>query len=327
MQIWTGLEEAVCETPTAVACGYFDGLHIGHAAVIGEAVAQAQALGVEPGVFTFTLHGGHPAAKPEGCELLTEGEKYRILEAWGVRRVLCPDFSQFQSMSPEAFVEEILCRRLRAAVVCCGEDFRFGSRASGDVSLLRRLCAQRGVQVAVVPEVDCGGSRVSSTRIRALLGEGRVEEANQLLGRAFGYDFIVIHGKRLGRTIDSPTINQRMPAGFVRLRHGVYASVTLAQGRLWPSVTNVGLRPTVEDSRAVNSETYLHGFSGDLYGQRVPVRLLRFLRDEQKFDSVERLRAQIQADAEACLPVARAYIEEKSIEMRISPLQPGERVL
>ena len=245
MQIWTGLEEAVCETPTAVACGYFDGLHIGHAAVIGEAVAQAQALGVEPGVFTFTLHGGHPAAKPEGCELLTEGEKYRILEAWGVRRVLCPDFSQFQSMSPEAFVEEILCRRLRAAVVCCGEDFRFGSRASGDVSLLRRLCAQRGVQVAVVPEVDCGGSRVSSTRIRALLGEGRVEEANQLLGRAFGYDFIVIHGKRLGRTIDSPTINQRMPVGFVRLRHGVYASVTLAQGRLWPSVTNVGLRPVI----------------------------------------------------------------------------------
>ena len=137
----------------------------------------------------------------------------------------------------------------------------------------------------------------------------------------------MIHGKRLGRTIDSPTINQRMPVGFVRLRHGVYASVTLAQGRLWPSVTNVGLRPTVEDSRAVNSETYLHGFSGDLYGQRVPVRLLRFLRDEQKFDSVERLRAQIQADAEACLPVARAYIEEKSIEMRISPLQPGERVL
>ena len=113
MQIWTGLEEAVCETPSAVACGYFDGLHIGHAAVIGEAVAQAAARGLQPGVFTFTLHGGHPAAKPEGCELVTEEEKYRILEHWGVRRVLCPDFSQFQSMSPEAFVEEILCRRLR----------------------------------------------------------------------------------------------------------------------------------------------------------------------------------------------------------------------
>lgn len=328
MQIWTGLEEAVCETPSAVACGYFDGLHIGHAAVIGEAVAQAAARGLQPGVFTFTLHGGHPTAKPEGCELVTEEEKYRILEHWGVRRVLCPDFSQFQSMSPEAFVEEILCRRLRAAVVCCGGDFKFGSHAMGDVALLRQLCARRGVAVSVVPEVDLDGRRVSSTRIRALLGQGRVEEANRLLGRAFGYDFAVVHGKRLGRTIDSPTINQRMPAGFVRLRHGVYASVALAAGRLWPAVTNVGLRPTVEDSRAANSETYLQGFSGDLYGQRVPVRLLRFLRDEQKFDSVAQLRAQIQADAAASLPIARAYIAEKSAELLwIPPLQPGEGVV
>lgn len=156
--------------------------------------------------------------------------------------LLSPDFTDFSAMPPEEFVDEVLVRRLGAAVVCCGDDFRFGRDAAGDVPMLKTLCAARGVEVDVVPAVLWGGERVSSTRIRRLLGEGEVETAGELLGRAFGYDFTVVHGKRLGRTIDSPTINQRFPADFVRLRHGVYAAAARVDGVLRPAVTNIGLR-------------------------------------------------------------------------------------
>ena len=139
---------------------------------------------------------------------------------------------------------------------------------------------------------------------------GDVKEAGRLLGRAFGYRLTVVHGKRLGRTIDSPTINQRFPKSFVRLRHGVYAAAAVVDGALLPAVANIGLRPTVEQTDAVNSETYIIGFSGDLYGRQIEVRLLEFLRDEQKFASVDALRARIQADARASVPIAKAYIEK-----------------
>lgn len=312
MQVFHTIAEAAPTGRSAVACGFFDGLHIGHAAVIGRAVERARAEGLVSGVFTFTIHSGHPARKCDNCEIITETKKEHMLEKWGVELVLAPDFADFSGMEPEAFVDEVLVRRLGAAVVCCGDDFRFGRAAAGDVPMLKTLCAARGIAVDVVPEVLWGGERVSSTRIRGLLGEGDVETAGELLDRAFGYDFTVVHGKRLGRTIDSPTINQRFPADFVRLRHGVYASAARVDGKLRPAVTNIGLRPTVENATAVNSETYIIGFSGDLYGQAVEVRLLQFLRGEKKFPSVEALKEQIQADAAASRSVAERYIAEKN---------------
>lgn len=307
MRTYHTIKEAQPSGRSSVALGYFDGLHVGHAAVIARAVRRAGDL-LTPAVFTFTMHGGHPERKPAGSEILTEPRKYALLEEWGVGLVLSPDFSEFQEMSPEEFADEILVRRLRAAAVCCGHDFRFGRRAAAGVAELAALCDARGIELDIVPAVRCGGERASSSRIRALLGEGNVPAANTMLGRAFGYDFTVVEGKKLGRKIDSPTINQRMPADFVRLRHGVYSSVTLACGAAYPSVTNIGVRPTVDDSGAVNSETYIHGFSGDLYGQNVEVRLLRFLRDEEKFPSVEALKNQIHADVSRALPDAGVYL-------------------
>ena len=207
--------------PAAVACGYFDGLHIGHAAVVGRAVQRAKEEGLCAGVFTFTRAGGSPERKTGAGEIVTEADKYAILDAWGVQRVLAPDFSEFHNLEPEEFFDEVLVRRMGARVVCCGADFRFGRAAAGGAALLEKLCASRGVALEIVPEVLCGGVRVSSTRIRELLAAGDVKEAGRLLGRAFGYRLTVVHGKRLGRTIDSPTINQRFPKSFVRLRHGV----------------------------------------------------------------------------------------------------------
>ena len=307
MQIYHSVADCQPCGRGAVALGFFDGLHIGHAAVVSRTLSYQQE-GLCPCVFTFTMDGGHPAAKSTANALTTERQKEQLLESWGVRLVLCPDFSEFHAMEPESFVDEILVRRLNANAACCGEDFRFGKKAAGDVGQLAALCQARGIRLDVVPPVTFEGERVSSTRIRHLLGEGRVGDANRMLGRAFGYDFTVVRGKQLGRKLDSPTINQRLPDGFVPLRHGVYASVSFAGGAWHPSVTNIGLRPTVEDTTAVNSETYICGFSGDLYGARVEVRLLAFLRPEQRFPSVEALRARIHADAEASVPIAEEYL-------------------
>ena len=307
MQIYHSVADCQPCGRGAVALGFFDGLHIGHAAVVSRTLSYQQE-GLCPCVFTFTMDGGHPAAKSTANALTTERQKEQLLENWGVRLVLCPAFSEFHAMEPESFVDEILVRRLNANAACCGEDFRFGKKAAGDVGQLAALCQARGIRLDVVPPVTFEGERVSSTRIRHLLGEGRVADANRMLGRAFGYDFTVVRGKQLGRKLDSPTINQRLPDGFVPLRHGVYASVSFAGGAWHPSVTNIGLRPTVEDTTAVNSETYICGFSGDLYGARVEVRLLAFLRPEQRFPSVEALRARIHADAEASVPIAEEYL-------------------
>ncbi len=307
MQIYHSVADCQPCGRGAVALGFFDGLHIGHAAVVSRTLSYQQE-GLCPCVFTFTMDGGHPAAKSSANALTTERQKEQLLESWGGRLVLCPDFSEFHAMEPESFVDEILVRRLNANAACCGEDFRFGKKAAGDVGQLAALCQARGIRLDVVPPVTFEGERVSSTRIRSLLGEGRVADANRMLGRAFGYDFTVVRGKQLGRKLDSPTINQRLPDGFVPLRHGVYASVSFAGGAWHPSVTNIGLRPTVEDTTAVNSETYICGFSGDLYGARVEVRLLAFLRPEQRFPSVEALRARIHADAEASVPIAEEYL-------------------
>ncbi len=307
MQIYHSVADCQPCGRGAVALGFFDGLHIGHAAVVSRTLSYQQE-GLCPCVFTFTMDGGHPAAKSTANALTTERQKEQLLENWGVRLVLCPDFSEFHAMEPESFVDEILVRRLNSGAACCGEDFRFGKKAAGDVGQLAALCQARGIRLDVVPPVTFEGERVSSTRIRHLLGEGRVADANRMLGRAFGYDFTVVRGKQLGRKLDSPTINQRLPDGFVPLRHGVYASVSFAGGAWHPSVTNIGLRPTVEDTTAVNSETYICGFSGDLYGARVEVRLLAFLRPEQRFPSVEALRARIHADAEASVPIAEEYL-------------------
>ena len=229
MQIYHSVADCQPCGRGAVALGFFDGLHIGHAAVVSRTLSYQQE-GLCPCVFTFTMDGGHPAAKSSANALTTERQKEQLLESWGVRLVLCPDFSEFHAMEPESFVDEILVRRLNANAACCGEDVRFGKKAAGDVGQLAALCQARGIRLDVVPPVTFEGERVSSTRIRSLLGEGRVADANRMLGRAFGYDFTVVRGKQLGRKLDSPTINQRLPDGFVPLRHGVYASVSFAGG-------------------------------------------------------------------------------------------------
>ncbi len=290
---------------TSVALGYFDGVHRGHMEVISRAVAAAREKGLRPAVFTFVAQGGHKGERALGGLLLTEAAKERLLESAGVELVLTPRFASFRQMEPEQFVAEVLHLRLRAQVVTCGYDFRFGRAGAGDANALKRLCAPLGIAVEVVPEFRLAGREVSSTRIRTLIAQGEVEEAGRLLGYPFAVEGSVGQGNRLGRTLQFPTVNQRLQEGMVQPRFGVYVSRTWAAGRWWPSVTNVGVKPTVGSEWPV-AETNLLGFSGDLYGAEIRVELLHFLRGEQKFASVEALREQIARDVQC----ARDYFAQ-----------------
>lgn len=327
IRVYTSLEGALPCGKSAVALGYFDGLHMGHAAVITQAVSKAE-NGLCPCVFTFTIKGGHPKAKRQDSGIITERQKRALLEQWGVHLVLEPDFSEFQNMSPTEFVDEIVVKRMNAALVCCGSDFHFGYRASAGVKELSALCKERGIELDIIPPVTYQDERVSSTRIRTLLADGKMEQAAVLLGRPFSYDFTVIPGRQLGRKLDFPTINQAMPNGFIQLRRGVYASFARVDGQLYPSVTNIGVRPTVDsEAQQVVSETSIAGFSRDLYGKNVEVGLLKFIRPEKTFPSVQALREQIKKDSGDAFSYSRTYLSDTAKNGRIGALQSAHTML
>ncbi len=299
---------------SAVAIGCFDGVHLGHREVISRAARGAQE-GMIPTAYTFDPSRMGGAGGKGAPALATPEEKLRLLAGLGVKRVCEPEFSQVRGLSPEEFVDRVLCGLLHAGLVCCGYNFHFGRGGKADAAELARLCARRGVRVDIAPEVAVDGVSVSSTAIRELLAAGEVERANALLGRRFGFAFPVVHGRRLGRLMDTPTINQPFPEGFVQPRFGVYAAVAWVDGRPYCGVANIGVKPTVGSDRVL-AETWMPDFSGDLYGRPVPVELLRFIRPEQKFPGVPELRAQILRDGET----ARKIVEETA-------LQTGEAVI
>ena len=214
------------------------------------------------------------------------------MEDAGISTLYSLDFAQVRDWQAEDFVRQVLFAACNARRLCCGEDFRFGKGAAGDVALLRSLCQEAGVELYVVPPVEDGGEKVSSTRIRKAVEAGDIPTANRLLGRPFGFSLEVIHGNHIGTGLGTPTINQAIPEGFVLPRFGVYASWCRVGGQFFYGVTNVGVKPTVGSDKVL-AETWMPEFSGDLYGKRVRVFLLEFLRPERKFASLEELKAAI----------------------------------
>ncbi len=279
------------DRPTAVALGSFDGVHIGHMDVLRQAV-NCRTEGLRTAV--FTLSGLIGTAK-SGKQLISDARQEELFQSLGFDFLYRIDFTSVRDMCPEEFVREILHEKLRAQVVCCGFNYHFGHKGVGDSTLLTRLCAAYGIRVVVVPPRSCDGDTVSSTRIRTLLTQGDMAAVRRLLGRPYTIAFPVVHGRKLGRTIGLPTINQPIPAEFVLPRFGVYASSTVIDGRSYHAVTNVGVKPTVGSDGPL-AETWIIGFAGDLYGRTVPVELVTFLRPEQRFASVEELRRQILRD-------------------------------
>lgn len=280
--------------PSAAALGFFDGVHLGHASVIGASTEYAKQNGLCSLAVTFhTRPGGGPL-------LMTFVQRREALEALGLDAACCLDFDSVRDLSPEAFLTGVLRDKLHVKAVFCGFNFRFGKGASADAEKMRALCVALGIRTRVVPPTTAEGSPVSSTRIRALVTVGDIAGANRLLGRSFEIVGEVIHGQQLGRQLGTPTINQKIPDGLVVPRFGVYASSVRLDGKSYPAVTNIGVRPTV-DGKSVLCETYIPGYDGDLYGRKLGVSLAAFLRGEEKFSGIDELGRRIRHDARESL--------------------------
>ncbi len=286
------------EKGTAVAMGFFDGIHIGHRAVIEGAVKWAREHDAAPAVFTFRLPVDN---KMKGRRLLSTEDKHSLIESLGVEYYLTPDFEQIRGMTPEQFVLGIV-RDCNAKALFCGENFTFGARAAGNPDMLRRLCEPLGVDVVVLPMAEFEGKPVSSTRIRTALEGGDIPAANAMLGMPYAIHFAVQHGAGLGHTLGVPTINQVYPAGYQMPRNGIYITRTKIDGRWYPSATGLGSRPTVnDDAQKITCETFIPGFVGDLYGADPMVEFHAYLSPSKKFDTLDELRACINNAAQRAL--------------------------
>lgn len=299
MQISNHIEELpqARENGCAVAMGFFDGLHIGHRAVIGAAIQWAQAHGAAPAVFTFTLPRDNTL---KGSRLLATEEKHAAAERMGVQYYTAPAFAEFKDLSPEAFVDAMI-EKLHARALCCGENFTFGAKAAGNVALLRQMCPARGIDLVVAPTVLFEEKPVSSTRIRIALSGGDIPAVNAMLGQPFAVRFPVQRGEGLGHRLGVPTINQVFPSGYQLPRFGIYITRTCIDGVWYPSATGLGTRPTVNDDLSrVTCETFIPDYSGELYGRTPQVEFYTYLAPSRKFDTLEELKACIEnAAAEA----------------------------
>lgn len=277
---------------TAVALGYFDGLHLGHMGVIGSALAQRE---LKPAVFTFNCDTTLPKFRsPE--DLISFENKCELLSKAGVEYVYAPDFAAVCTLTDEDFVKKILHKTLNAGYACCGRNFRFGLGGHGTPERLEAIGAKYGIRVEIVEDVCFDGKLISSSHIRELIRMGKIEQANRLLGYEWQFKLPVVHGNELGRTICFPTINQILPETNVMPRFGVYQSFVNVHGKHYRGITNIGIRPTIEHSRGVICETHILNFSGDLYGENVTVALCKFIRPERRFANISELKAQIEQD-------------------------------
>lgn len=280
---------------TIYALGFFDGVHLGHQALLDACRALADATGALAGVVTFTAHpealvsGAAPALinTPADRKMLLQHHMDKVLEL--------PFDRAMMTMPWQDFFRKLL-QEHQAAGLVCGEDFRFGSRGEGNSEKLRRACAEAGIPCEVVPQKRLDGVVISSTHIRRLLTEGSMAEAVRFLGHPHVLTGQIVQGRQLGRTIGIPTANMALPEGVAELRHGVYACKVCIDGTDYMAVTNVGTRPTVEGHH-VTVEPWILDFDGDLYGRVLTLRFYEFLRPEQKFASLNQLREEIRKNA------------------------------
>ena len=268
--------------------------------MIDAALAQRE-NGLTATVFTFEPECVLRKSGGSSGYIYTRTEKEILLrEQIGVGDIVSPPFEQLCSLSGEKFTRGVLSGQLNAAYVCCGDDFRFGRNAACGARELTDYGRRYGFAVEVVSPVEYGGSAVSSSRIRELLQSGDITAANELLGSAYFINATVTDGNHIGRTIDFPTINQEFAEGQLVPRYGVYSTHANVGGRVLPSVTNVGVKPTVGGVDRPLAETHIIGYSGDLYGKNVDVCFSGFIRPERKFGSLDELKAQIAADIIKC---------------------------
>jgi len=292
--------------PVALTVGNFDGIHLGHQAMLERLVGEARKRALTSCVLTFEPHPREffsPLAAP--TRLTSLREKFELFAARGIERVHVQRFTRsFAAIAPEVFIERVLAKRLKARWILVGEDFRFGAKRAGDLPLLESLGGRCGYEVEIMPVVMRAGTRVSSSAVRGALAAGELAAAEALLGRPYSISGRVVHGRKLGRELGFATAN-------VQLRHnrppltGIYAVRVHGIGAAArPAVASLGVRPTITASGRAVLEVHLFDFSGDLYRAHVRVEFLHKIRDEEKYSDLDTLKAQIGRDCAA----ARSFL-------------------
>ncbi len=281
---------------TVIALGFFDGVHLGHGALLRRTAERARELNAVPAAFTFDRPPREVVTGRPVYLINSNRDRQGLMQRlYGIEKVVFAPFDRAMMAMPWEDYLLMLIRDFGAVHFVAGHDHRFGHRNAGNVQLLREKCAQLGLGCDIIPQVTLDGITVSSTYIRTLVESGDMERAAAFLGHRHCLSQTVQHGQRLGRTIGIPTVNLAVPEHVLSPAHGVYITqVCLPDGHRFPGVTNVGTRPTVSSGDAVSVETFLLGFDGDLYGQEIRVEFCRRLRSERKFDSLEQLRQEIQ---------------------------------
>lgn len=317
MKIFHGTENANIARPTVLTLGVFDGLHIGHQRIMETVVVRAKAAGAVPTAITFDPHPRavlHPETAPPLLQTLDQ--RLSNFEVLGIEQaIVIPFTTEFSQQPAENFLSDIIRDRLHAKEVYLGKGFAFGKDRGGNIELLRQKSAELGFVADEVDEVQLRGIRVSSSAIRRLLGEGKVNLARRMLGRPYGVEGVIIRGDRRGHTIGFPTANLK-PHNRVIPRFGVYATATLIDGKWRKSITNIGVRPTFESDADPSIETYVFDFDGDLYGDVLRVRFLHRIRDEKKFSGIDELKAQIELDSRR----ARNYFRHQGVQNMLAIL-------
>ena len=317
MKIFHGTENANILRPTVLTLGVFDGLHLGHQRIMQTVVERAKAVEAHATAITFDPHPRsvlHPESAPPLLQTLDQRlANFKIL---GIEQAIVVKFDrEFASQPAEGFLSDIIHDRLHAKEVYLGKGFAFGKDRSGNIGLLRAMSENLGFFADEVDEVQIRGARISSSAIRNLLAEGRINLARRMLGRPYGVEGVIIRGDRRGHTIGFPTANLK-PQNRVIPRFGVYATATLIDGIWRRSITNIGVRPTFEKDVEPSIETYVFDFDDELYGDVLRVRFLHRIRDERKFAGIDDLKVQIEKDTAR----ARNYFRHQGVKNMLAIL-------
>ena len=289
---------------SCVALGNFDGVHRGHQLLIRTCETLAKEHNLSSIVYTFFKH--HRAYFGNFHEVITENSAKEYV----INKLFDVDFLAFQTLddaflnqTPEQFVKTVLKDTLHAKIVTVGEHYSFGKGGAGDATLLKSLCENEGIKVVIVPLMTENGEMLSSTAVRRAVQCGDMDKANRILGYDFFMAGTIVHGNHIGSTIGFPTVNVVPAPDQLLPRFGVYATKTVIENKEYDGVTNIGLKPTIGSDRPV-AETHLFAVHSDLYGKTAHVKFIKMLRPEQKFASIEELKAQIARDKEH----AKAYL-------------------
>ena len=296
MKVIKAIKDIDIEFDTVVTIGNFDGVHKGHQVLIEKTATYAKARGIKSAVFTFLNHPINYFVPEKVKNIFDEKEKERLIEGFGIDYLIDIPFDKAMTqISAEQFIVKILKDKIHAKKIVVGYDFTFARNKEGTVDVLREMGHEYGIEVEIVQPIKINGIRVSSTFIRELISEGRIDEIPQYLGTPYVIEGEIIHGKANGRKMGYPTANISLKDQIIKPKNGIYASRVIIDGKKYFGATNVGMNPTV-NGKYLSIETNILDFDEDIYGKRVRIEFLEKIRDEKKFESLDELRKQLDLD-------------------------------